>query len=422
MAIALDSVRARARCKSRATAKAQFTGVRQKCLTPFCYRASGSGDRERPVSAGHDPMGLVAVKVGLPRLRRAQTGAQTAAPASIPTSNLKPQQVYTLTLRKVHAFMMARGFAAEKLLKNTGITPRDLDDPYQLVHAAQARQYYLNVVALEPAGGLGLEIGWTTNLSDMGSHGLFQLTARTAEQAMRSGYSHRYLYNLLLDWNIAPHGDDLVNEFTCDELPGPLRTFLIERGMGTLQAAAEELLGSRARPAKVLVDYQAPSYFRQYEEIFRCPVHFGQDRCEVHYPARYLEEILATHDPQVHGLIGSLQASLVKKLEAKRDVVQDVIMILRRRPPNAFPSLERVAENLAMSARTLRRKLGQEDVTFQQLLDEERRRIAEDYLANSDVSIQQIAESCGFQDAQNFSQAFKRWTGSSPSEYRKSRR
>lgn len=340
----------------------------------------------------------------------------------MPMSTVKPRQVYTLTLRKVHAFMLARGFTAENLLQDTGITARDLDDPYQLVHAAQARQYYLNVVALEPAGGLGLEIGWTTNLSDMGSHGLFQLTSRTVEQAMKGGYAHRYLYNLLLDWNIALDGDRLINEFTCEEPPGALRTFLIERGMGTLQAATEELLGSQARPAKVLLDYQAPVHFRQYGEVFRCPVHFGQDRCEVHYPARYLEEILATHDPQVHGLIASLQASLVKKLEAKRDVVHDVIMALRRRPPGAFPSLERVAEGLAMSSRTLRRKLGQEHVTFQQLLDEERRRVAEDYLVNSDASIQQIAESCGFRDAQNFSQAFRRWTGTSPSEHRKSRR
>ena len=96
-------------------------------------------------------------------------------------------------------------------------------------------------------------------------------------------------------------------------------------------------------------------------------------------------------------------------------------MVLRREP-GTYPSLERVAERLAMSSRTLRRKLGQSDATFQQLLDDERRRVAESHLSNSDLSIQRIAELCGFQDAQNFSQAFRRWTGLSPSEYRRSRR
>ena len=91
-----------------------------------------------------------------------------------------PRQVYSLTLRKVHAFMLARGFRADQLLAGTGIHERDLDDPYRLVHATQARQYYQNVVTLDPSEGLGLEIGRSTSLSEMGSHGLRQITSRTA--------------------------------------------------------------------------------------------------------------------------------------------------------------------------------------------------------------------------------------------------
>ena len=333
---------------------------------------------------------------------------------------MKPRQVYALTLRKVHAFMTARGHAAEQLLAATGIAARDLEDPYRLIHEAQARQYYENVVAIDPSPGLGLEIGWTTSLSDMGSHGLLQLTSRTAEHALADSYPNRYLYNLLLDWSIATVGDRFVNVFTSDEPPGPLHVFFIERAMGTLQAAAEELLGSEARPVKVLLDYRVSSHLPRYEEVFRCPVHFNQAGCEAHYPAKMLESAVLTHDPQVHRLIASFQASLVKRLETRQDIVHDVIMALRRRP-GTFPTLDRVAEGLAMSSRTLRRKLGQSDVNYQQLLDGERRRIAEDYLENSDTSIRQIAELCGFQDAQNFSQAFKRWTSLTPSDFRKAR-
>ena len=90
-----------------------------------------------------------------------------------------------------------------------------------------------------------------------------------------------------------------------------------------------------------------------------------------------------------------------------------------RRKPGEFPGLDQVADRLAMSPRTLRRKLGQLDVRFQDLLDEERRRVAEDYLEDSTLTIQQIAEQCGFNDSQNFSQAFRRWSGMSPTEFRK---
>lgn len=333
---------------------------------------------------------------------------------------MKPRQIYSLTLRKVHAFMRARGFAAEQLLANTGLAAADLDDPYRLVHATQARQYYENVVALDPTGGLGLEIGWTTNLTDRGVFGLQQLASRTAHQAVMGSHSHRYVFNLLLEWDLEVVGDSLINTLSTDEPPGALRMFLLERGMGTLQAGAEDLIGPHARPTRVLLDYPAPAHVGKYEETFRCPLHFGQERCQLHYAADYLATALPTHDPRAHDLMDALQASLVRKLESRGDVVHDVIMALRRRP-GVFPSLERVADGLGMSSRTLRRKLGQSDVTYQQLLDDERRRVAEEYLARSGASIQQVAALCGFQDAQNFSQAFKRWTGLAPSEYRKSR-
>ena len=93
-----------------------------------------------------------------------------------------------------------------------------------------------------------------------------------------------------------------------------------------------------------------------------------------------------------------------------------------RRKPGKFPQLEEIADKLAMSPRTLRRKLGAQDVRFQDLLDAERRKVAEDYLTNSTLTIQQIAEQCDFSDAQNFSQAFKRWSGMSPTEFRSSHR
>jgi AraC-like DNA-binding protein len=57
-------------------------------------------------------------------------------------------------------------------------------------------------------------------------------------------------------------------------------------------------------------------------------------------------------------------------------------------------------------------------VRYQDLLDAERRRVAEDFLLNTTMTIQQVADQCGFTDAQNFSQAFRRWLGVSPTEFR----
>lgn len=329
-----------------------------------------------------------------------------------------PRRVYALTLRQVNAFMLARGVATEQMLANTELRKSDLQDPYRLISEEQARQFYLNVIRLADSPGIGLEIGWLTPLTDKGPLGLLQIAARNVRDSLRDAWQTRYTYNLLLDWAIDITDGVLVNRFYSDEEEEALRVFLLERALGMIQAHAEELAGSEARPLKVLLDYQAPANFRRYKELFRCPIYFGQKVVEMHYPVSILDVDIRSHDPQAHYVLGSLQESLQKKLAAEPDFVNEVKLALRRKP-GEFPSLEQVADRLATSSRTLRRKLGQHDLRFQDILDEERRRVAEDFLEHSTLTVQQIADQCGFNDAQNFSQAFKRWCGLSPTEFRK---
>lgn len=329
-----------------------------------------------------------------------------------------PRRVYALTLKKVRTFMQARGFDDVVLLANTELHNTDLDDPYRLISEEQARVFYRNVVDLSEDPGIGLEIGWMTSITEKGPLGLMQIASRTVRDAVETGWATQDTYYALIDWAYKRGDEVLIHCLRCSEEYEPLRIFLLERALGMFQANAEELIDSKARPTKVLVDYKAPKNFKRYREIFRCPVYFEQKAVELHYPLSYLGQKMESHDPLSHDALEVLQASLLKKMSAEKDIVNEVRMALRRKP-GEFPNLEQVASNLAMSPRTLRRKLGMQDVRFQDLLDEERRKVAEDYLSHSNLTIQQIAQECGFSDAQNFSQAFKRWTGNSPTEYRK---
>ena len=327
------------------------------------------------------------------------------------------RRVYAITLRKAHSFMKARGFAPEALLANTELSEADLAQPYNLISEAQARMYYLNLVGMADQDGIGLEIGWLTALSDMGPHGMALTTERTAGEALRNTWNIRDNYNLLVDWEYEISGNLLIHQARSGEADKKLRIFLLERSLGTLQAHTEELLGADAKPVRVLFDYKTPINLDQYKKIFRCPLRFSQERTQIHYPLEFYDQTIETYDPQAGDVLGALRISLHEKLSSRGDIVHDVKMALRRKP-GEFPSLERVADDFAMSSRTLRRKLGQQHVRYQDLLDEERRRVAEDFLLNTTMTIQQIADQCGFTDAQNFSQAFRRWLGESPTEFR----
>lgn len=86
--------------------------------------------------------------------------------------------------------------------------------------------------------------------------------------------------------------------------------------------------------------------------------------------------------------------------------------------PSGDCSKTQVASALFMSVRTLHNRLAEAGTNYQQLLDQTRRELAEQYMKQSDISVSEIAYLLGFSDCSNFSRAFQRWTGSSPSAYR----
>ena len=86
--------------------------------------------------------------------------------------------------------------------------------------------------------------------------------------------------------------------------------------------------------------------------------------------------------------------------------------------PQGDPDPAAIAKRVGMSLRNLQRKLAEEGTSFQALLDETRAGMARGYLDEARYSVSEITYLLGFSGVSNFSRAFKRWTGQSPSAYR----
>jgi AraC-like DNA-binding protein len=83
-----------------------------------------------------------------------------------------------------------------------------------------------------------------------------------------------------------------------------------------------------------------------------------------------------------------------------------------------LPTFSEIAKRLCLSERTLRRRLADNGVSYQELLDSVRKHRALEMLANPRLSFEQVVFEVGFCDSHNFRRALKRWTGSTPSEMR----
>ena len=86
--------------------------------------------------------------------------------------------------------------------------------------------------------------------------------------------------------------------------------------------------------------------------------------------------------------------------------------------PHGRAQRQNIAKKLAMSTRTLARRLASEGTTFEDVVDELRRSLALQYVKTPGVSLSQIAWLLGYEGAPSFNHAFRRWTGRPPSAAR----
>jgi AraC-like DNA-binding protein len=219
-------------------------------------------------------------------------------------------------------------------------------------------------------------------------------------------------------WNPHQEGNRFSHRFTEDYPLGSAKQFCMDRALIIMQVGAAYFTGGKLKPTLVTLDSPRPSYAARYDELFQCPVKFSQEATEIQYTSEALGHRVTSHDQQVLEVMKSLCQNLLEKLHGRQGFVSEVRRAIHLKP-GSFPNIDQVAERLGCAPRTLRKRLQQEEESFQKILDEERSAVASDYLRNSTLSIQQVAERCGFNDPQNFSQAFRRWTGHSPSEFRK---
>lgn len=107
------------------------------------------------------------------------------------------------------------------------------------------------------------------------------------------------------------------------------------------------------------------------------------------------------------------------KLPEVYGVPARVVEVLEKRVGHAALSIGHIAEDLNLSKRTLQRRLQQQGISFAELRDQVRFHYSIDYLIKQHLSIDSISSSLDFSDRTSFTNAFKRWTGLSPSTFRK---
>ena len=142
----------------------------------------------------------------------------------------------------------------------------------------------------------------------------------------------------------------------------------------------------------------------------------GANHVEISIPAELLRHRNATRDPALHQLACRPAEQNYRFFPEALPRVKTQLQGLEC---SSWPTLAGMAESLGMSRRTLSRKLDQESTSYQELIDEIRTNLACWRLENTSQSVTDLAYDLGFKGESNFSRSFRRWMGTTPSQYRK---
>jgi AraC-like DNA-binding protein len=189
--------------------------------------------------------------------------------------------------------------------------------------------------------------------------------------------------------------------------------------LAMLLVHARQLSGKPLAPTRAWFAHPAPRDRSELVAVLGTEnVSFDREKNGMALPKSVMETPLTTHDPALLELLDNqaeealaLRASPSRFLGQVRQQVRDA---LREGPP----SLERAAETLRMSPRTLQRRLGDEGASYLELVDEVRQELARRWVGEASRPLGEVAFLLGYSELSAFLRAFKRWTGVSAGEFR----
>jgi AraC-like DNA-binding protein len=309
------------------------------------------------------------------------------------------------------------GLDCKALFKQLGLDFAALDDPdARFTQDSMTRLWQL---AVEKSGNpaIGLNMAKVVRPASFHVVGYALMSSRT----LAEGFERLVRYQRIiaessdLSFKLLPEGYALILTVHGDHLP-PTRQSS-EASLACALSLCAWLTGRVLHPRKVLVQGCQPVDLAPYKQAFHAPLEFNAPYDALIFERSDMETLLPTANEAMAALHDRFAGEYLARF-SESQVTHKARQVLCRLLPQGEPKRETVAQLLHLSQRTLQRRLQDEGTSFQTLLDDTRRELAEQYLAQPQMTLLEAAYLLGFADPSNFFRAFRRWFDTTPGEYR----
>ena len=312
-----------------------------------------------------------------------------------------------------------QGWKAEELLRQAQIPSTLLTDTSQSLNEKQMARLIKAVWRCSGDEALGMA-------QQPIPLGTFALMAELVTYSETLGgmlkQACRFYNTLRQDIQMSLNVDEGVADLTLHLLDAQLDTdhLLQEFFLLMLQRFSSWLVGSRVAPLETRFSYPPPAHIEEYRLMFGDSLRFNRPNCGYRLNAKLLKLPILRTQQELKGFLQRSPEVILRRPKPGDTLKHQIQQLLIQFDPAELPTLEAIAEQLHLTARTLRRRLADEGVLYRHLKDRIRRDIAIRLLTQENMSIAQISHLTGFTEPAAFCRAFKKWTGTQPSRYRSS--
>lgn len=315
--------------------------------------------------------------------------------------------------------LRGHGYSEQQIFADSGLNAKAFEDRRPTAPYAKVAAFFENAATLTDNDILGLENGIKRDFHLSGLVSYVGTASPTALDALNNISRYRRVFSDVVEMNVdslAKNGR-LVWSFRVSSAIE--RRQHVEFSAIGLLVALRQCTNREIRPDVVTFRHSRNTNLRAFARAFGCKVLFDQRENCIHFKPADLELHLVTADNELYAILTDYcDIVLQSKSRNTSDLLIEVERAIADRLTSGEATQHHVAKTLGMSARTLSRRLAKEETTFFRTVENLRHSLAQQYLSNSDLVLAEIAYLLGYSGLSSFNDAFKRWTGKTPGQYR----
>ena len=331
------------------------------------------------------------------------------------------QFTYTVPIQRMQAFAglaARRGWDVDSLMRSAGVSPLLLTQDRSRVTTQQASSLVWQLLRTTGDELFGLSVA-AVPPGTVRMLGFALLGAADLGQALQRFQSFKHALPGIPPVLVGTDADDKVTTVSIDlsGIPDPL-DLLVDTSLAAMHRTMGWATKGRIPLQRIEIPHPHPPNVDDYDIVFGAPIVFCAARPALVFPSNVLAAPIMRSDLELDQFLRNAPAQIMSRRDYAVSLTDRVRRMIERGLSSRWPTPDDIADRLAMSPQTLRRKLGDENTSLSRIREDILRDAAITSLASTQESIAALSTRLGFSEPSAFTRAFRRWTGCAPGTYR----